>query len=292
MKKYKIAFAQFPGSGSSRMETNAWVTSTVRKMDKDPQIAEIVSLTYATTPITMARNRSVLDARHIDCDYLLMIDSDMAPDVPGVGSVPFWEAAWPFMMKMRQDEEAFEWMHVPPATIGVPYCGPPPHECTFVFQWATYESDTPNPNFRLEMIPREWAAIKTGIEEVAALPTGLILYDMRVFDILCPPYFAYEYSDKYQHTLASTEDVYQTRNASLLKLPQFCCWDSWAGHVKTKIVMKPQIVTRDQVHASLVEAVERNINAEDRLVILKPAEEPKVEAFAEYSKEFYEDRRI
>ena len=37
MRTYKVAFAQFPGNGVSRMETNAWVVQTVRKLDREPQ---------------------------------------------------------------------------------------------------------------------------------------------------------------------------------------------------------------------------------------------------------------
>lgn len=132
---------------------------------------------------------------------------------------------------------------LPPATIAAPYCGPPPHECVYVFRWASKSSGDAEPSFRLEMFDRDDAARKTGIEEVAALPTGLILYDMRVFKTLPPPWFKYEWTDQYETHKASTEDVYQTRNASLMGLPQFCTWDCWAGHIKTKTVTKPVPMT-------------------------------------------------
>lgn len=256
---YKIALAQFPGGGTSRMETNAWVTTTVRRMDRDHRISDVVSLTYNDTPITMCRNRAVLDARSSGCAYLLMIDSDVWPDRPGPN--PFWGVAWDFMLG-RDD-------HDPPATIAAPYCGPPPDECVYVFTWTSHESDTPNPSFRLEMVSREHAAIKAGVEEVAALPTGLILYDMRVFDILPPPWFRYEWGDVAESIKATTEDVYQTRNASLLKLPQYCAWDCWATHMKVKAVGKPQVVRRDEVHESLREAVLRGFDHGDRLITLR-----------------------
>jgi hypothetical protein len=272
------------------METNAWVVQTVRKMDRDPRIAEVVSLTYCDTPIPMLRNRAVLDARKAECRYLLMIDSDMAPDLPYPGARPFWDAAWEFLMERNREEWSFReceyalgeggpgntfaemnakaFAEFPPATVAAPYCGPPPDECVFIFEWQSYESDTPNPNFRLSMVPRESAAIRTGIAEAAALPTGLILYDMRVFDVLPPPWFRYEH-DPLEAEKHTTEDVYQTRNASLLHLPQYAAWDSWAGHVKTKVVGKPLLVTRDQVHASLRQAVLRGVDSGDRLLIMK-----------------------
>ncbi len=292
MISYKVAFAQFPGGGVSRMETNAWVVRAVREMDKDARIEKVVSLTYNDTPITMVRNRAVLEARQAGCQYLLMIDSDVAPDMPFPGSRPFWSTAWEFMMERRQKEAEFLFtsplpdghiygtpfpkslvermtLKFPPATIGAPYCGPPPDECCYVFHWTSRGTGSANPDFQLEMIPRCSAAIRAGIQEVAALPTGLILYDMRVFDILPPPWFEYEWGDPpYNSKKATTEDVYQTRNASMLGLPQYCAWDSWAWHYKGKLVGKPVIVTRDQVHASLREAVLRGVDSDVRMIVL------------------------
>ncbi|MEK0126623.1 hypothetical protein, partial [Bordetella pertussis] len=90
------------------------------------------------------------------------------------------------------------------------------------------------------MYSRAEASQFTGIGEVAALPTGLIMYDMRIFDMLEPkdenskPWFYYEWADKYQSEKASTEDVSATRDMSLVGQqvlgysPVFCAWDSWA----------------------------------------------------------------
>lgn len=289
MRKYKVALARFPGSGSERMESVAWIIRTLRKMDADNRISSVHSITIADTPITMSRNRAVREAKDAGCDYLLMIDSDMSPDLPIPGARPFWDTAWGFMMTLRDEEDAANddnerseggWTEPPqPATIAAPYGGPPPDECVYVFHWASRESGCPDPNFRLEMVPRELAAVKSGIEEVAALPTGLILYDMRVFEVLPPPWFCYEYEDALQTHKATTEDVFQTRNASLLGLPQFCAWDCWAGHVKTKVVGKPHIIHRDEVHSSLATAVLRRIDCGDRLIDLsahagRPHREP------------------
>jgi hypothetical protein len=287
VRSYKVAFAQFPGNGISRMETNAWVVQTVRNMDHDLFVSAVVSLTYADTPIPMLRNRAVLDARAEGCDYLLMIDSDMAPDLPYPGARPFWDEAWGFMMDRRDREAAYLarfqdgpptdaagrakqlYDLYPPATVAAPYNGPPPDECCYIFSWVSRESDTPDPNFRLEMIPRESAAIRSGIQEVAALPTGLILYDMRVFEVLPPPWYRYEF-DAFEARKNTTEDVYQTRNASLLGLPQYVSWSSWAGHAKVKIVGRPHVVSRDEVHSSLVQAVLRGVDSNERLVFLGP----------------------
>lgn len=296
VQQYRLGLARMPATGEERMEVVAWLIKVVRLIDRDPHVAKVESICFKDTPITMVRNRIVRTAREAGCDYLMCVDSDMCPDLPLPGNQPFWPIAWNFLMKRRARErrivdeireagpiapgdarfvfkadgsgEPLCLKELMPATVAAPYCGPPPHECVYVFRWAMRQSDSPDPTFILEMLNREECAFRGGIEEVAALPTGLILYDLRVFDILPPPWFEYEYQDAPYNTLkASTEDVYQTRNASLLGLPQYCAWDCWSGHVKDKIVQKPQVITRDDVHGSLVDAVRRDWSRGDRLVM-------------------------
>jgi hypothetical protein len=290
MKKFKVAICRFPGTGWERHECVDFLVRTMRQIDKDERIESIFPIRLSTTPITMARNKAIVDAKAAKCDYALMVDDDMAPDAYWPKAPMFWPTAWDFMMKRRADEEAAvykdaSWFYAPqdtdpgppnnifypgfsPATVCAPYCGPPPAELVYVFHWAGQESNNPNPDWKLQMIPREMAAIMAGTQEAAALPTGLILYDMRVFDVLPPPWFRYEYRDQTESEKVTTEDVYQTRNASMLGMPQYCAWDCWSAHVKEKLVGKPQIVTRDQVHSSLREAVLRGVDSDHRLRML------------------------
>jgi hypothetical protein len=174
-----------------------------------------------------------------------MIDSDMKPDLGGPDAKPFFASSFDFLVNHY---------HKGPVIIGAPYCGPPPAECVYVFRWQNQQSHNPNPDFQLEMYDRHTAVKLAGIQECAALPTGLIMYDMRVFELTEPkaegdkPWFYYEYPDLYQSQKASTEDVTMTRDASLVgtqKLgynPVFCNWDAWAGHWKPKCVGKPVFI--------------------------------------------------
>ncbi len=284
MQKFKVAIARFPANGWEHTACVEWLIKTVVEMKKDERISDVLSIKPGgATPITMLRNKAVVDAKASGADYLLMVDSDMHPDLPYPGAKPFWKTAWEFMLARRQKEwdehcagiedrsgKWIDWLvkNHPPATIAAPYCGPPPSEYVYVFNWTSQMTGEPNPDFCMNMVPREMAAIASGIQEVAALPTGLILYDMRVFDILPPPWFKYEFVDETESEKATTEDVYQTRNASLLKLPQFVAWDCFAGHIKAKTVLRPVIVTRDSVHRSLVEAVSRGVDRGDSLIIM------------------------
>ncbi len=282
MQKFKVAISRFPANDWEAKECVEWLIHTVVAMKKDERIEEVISIVPGgQTPITMLRNKAVVDAKSAGATHLLMIDSDMAPDLNLPGNKPFWPTAWEFMLERRAREEAYTRSLAkvdglpppsstvfPPATISAPYCGPSPFQQCYVFQWASRRSGKPEHDFILDMISRESAAIRSGIQEVAAMATGLILYDMRVFDVLPPPWYCYEWADQTQSEKATTEDVYQTRNASLLGLPQFCAWDSWAGHRKPEIVGKPQLMTRDMVHESLRAAVMRGVDRGDRLIMV------------------------
>lgn len=294
---FRLGLSRMPADGRERMETVGWLIRTIRLIDRDKRVDHIESICFRDTPAPMVRNRIIRAAQRANCDYLLCVDNDMCPDLPLPGNQQFWPTTWNFLMKRRARErrlmeeitdngkilpgddrfffktgsdEPVCLKSLMPATVAAPYCGPPPHECVYVFRWAMRQSDCPDPTFILEMMNREECAYRGGIEEVAALPTGLILYDLRVFDILPPPWYDYEYEDSPYNTMkASTEDVYQTRNASLLGLPQYCNWSAWSGHVKDKIVQKPQVITREQVHDSLVDAVlHRDWNHNERLVMV------------------------
>lgn len=284
--KFKVAIARFPNYGWECQECTDFLVRTTRAMDKDPRIEKVIPLRATGTPIPMMRNKAVLDARKQGAAFLLMVDADMAPELYHPDAPLFWDTAWEFMMaretkrqerrddiksrtyRLCDEDEAVVLREIPPATVSAPYCGPPPSELCYVFHWLNQESENPNPDWKLELVPRAMAAIMQGTQEVAAMATGLILYDMRVFDILPPPWFKYEYRDATESEKVTTEDVYQTRNASLLGLPQMVAWDCWAGHSKDKMVGKPRIVTRDQVHESLKQAVLRGVDSNQRLVVL------------------------
>jgi hypothetical protein len=290
MRQYKVSVCQFPGDGWNRKELTWWIARTIHEMKTNPLISSIVDVTLSDTPITMTRNRAVKESLKADVDYILMVDSDMEPDYEvDLGrrdARPFWSSAWAWMMNRRADEELYfkilssrvglddaaiaEKMfdEFPPATIAAPYCGPPPDECCYVFHWRTSETRSPDPKFSLSMIEREYAAKRMGIEPVAALPTGLILYDARVFQYMEKadelPWFEYEYDDPPYNTIkCTTEDVYQTRNASLLKMPQYVCWDSWAKNHKDKGVERPYVLNVDGLRKAFADAAKRGFKARE-----------------------------
>lgn len=234
MPKYTVLVAQFPGNNSSHPRTNSWVARLFATLCMDPEIGpeNVGDWWKATTPVTMARNQCMLFAEREKYDYVLMVDSDMAPDDAGdIGQnvKPFWDSTWEFMKN-----------HQGPCVVAAPYCGPPPIENVLVFRYRNSESDASSPNFQLDQYSREEAAAMQGIQRAAALATGLMMIDMRAIRKMNHPRFYYTYTDETQSILSGTEDVTFSRDLHIMGIPIYCNWDAWAGHMKQKQVLKPK----------------------------------------------------
>jgi hypothetical protein len=275
-QKFNVGIVTFSYGGNGGISSEVpdireWMTPLVVDLSKDPRVDAIRIWNLADTPITMTRNRAVLQAREFGVDVLVMVDSDMKPDLYSGASdaKPFFQSSFDFLVNHYAKG---------PCVIGAPYCGPPPVECVYVFRWNNQQNENPNPDFQLEMYDRHTAVKMAGIQECAALPTGLIMYDMRAFALTEPkttadkPWFYYEWKDHFCAEKASTEDVTMTRDLSLVgaqKLgynPVYCNWDSWAGHWKPKCVGKPQVIAASGVSHKLKDCWEANVEPGVKLV--------------------------
>jgi hypothetical protein len=262
MPKYRVQVCQFPGNHSTHPAASDYVTALVLQMATDPRIGieNVIPWRKSDTPITMTRNQSLVSAQENKADYVVMIDSDMEPDLKGQkdDAKPFWASSWEFMLANPMA-----------GMIAAPYCGPGPESFVYVFRWNTNQEQMPNPNARIEMYDRHTAAFKKGIEQVAALPTGLTIINMRAVAEMRKPWFDYEWKDRHgngerkcqtcghpmpgeRSQKASTEDVYFSRNMQAIgypdgktKWPIFCNWDAWAGHHKMQMVGPPQKLDAD-----------------------------------------------
>lgn len=254
-RKFNIAFCFFNygGNGGIAMvhpSLRRWWADSLISLQADPRIDLINDFELCDTPITMTRNRAVEMARELGSDFLVMIDSDQVPDVhlDEPGSQPFLQSSLNFAIR-HYDRG--------PTCIMAPYCGPPPHENVYGFHWANYQNDVSQLDHRLVQYTREHAAVMGGIQNAAAGPTGLSLWDVRAFDVLAHPYFYYEYRDKSETEKASTEDVTASRDLALIGCrvlgynPVFINWDAWAGHAKPKIVEKPRVIHSDEVSSRM-----------------------------------------
>jgi len=264
------------GISSEHPDVREWMIPLAVKASQDPRIDRLHVWTKSDTPATMVRNEAVLQAREMGLDVLVMIDSDMKPDMhlsEDQAAKPFFDSSFDYIYK-NWDKG--------PMVIGAPYCGPPPHECVYVFRWQNRMTTTAGPDYQLEMYDRLTASKMSGIQECAALPTGLIMYTMSAFDIIEPgdasskPFFYYEYPDKYQARKASTEDVTNTRDISLVGIqklgynPVMCNWDAWAGHWKPICVGKPQVIDAKGVSDKFREAAVSGHDSSTKIVDIKP----------------------
>jgi hypothetical protein len=281
-QKFQVGIVTFSYGGNGGISSEVpdireWMIPAVLDLSKDDRVSEVRIWNLSDTPITMTRNRAVLQAREYGVDVLVMVDSDMKPDILAghADAKPFLKSSLDFLI---------DHYHKGPCCIGAPYCGPPPVECVYVFRWNNMASNNPNPDFQLEMVDRHTAVKMAGIQECAALPTGLIMYDMRCFGLTEPkseedrPWFYYEWKDKYAADKASTEDVTQTRDLSLVGVqklgysPVYCNWDAWAGHWKPKCVGKPQVLSAKDISNKMKMCWEANVDPGVKLVdIPQPA---------------------
>lgn len=292
-----VGFPSYGGNGGIDSESPSireWWVETVLKMKADPRVGEIVTKTIGDTPVTLTRNRFVRMAREAGCHLLLMVDSDQAPNLHKGQPwfKPFWDVAF---------DEIYNHYQRGPLCLFAPYCGPPNGtENVYVFQWGNNGIRGDETQLHLDQYTREQAAQMSGVQEAAAGPTGMILTDMRCFDLLEPSglskravlekvqageltleeaewalhegWFYYEWKDSYADEKASTEDVTFTRDLSLvgqLKLgynPLRCCWDSWIGHHKPYCVGKPALYTTEQIAANFRRAVLSGHSAHERIV--------------------------
>lgn len=267
--KVSVMFARFPYQNQECPDSVDWYCATVVKAKSDPRIDTVTMARYDDTPITMTRNLAAKNALASGADYLVMLDSDMCPDLPG--QQPFWDTSLDFVLKHRDT----------PCIVGAPYCGPPPHENVYVFKLGNLRNGDPDQGYSIQQYTREEVVPLSGIRRVAALPTGLVIIDTRVFRAMPPrrvdglnidyrSWFYYEWSEPECSSKASTEDVTFTRDVTLAGIPNYCNWSSWAGHWKRICVGKPRPVTVDQIREKYVEAVRTNRHSGDRLLDVPP----------------------
>lgn len=273
MPRYSLMVARFPYGGAEEMETTDYLMKIAVELDRDKRF-DVVNMRVADTPITMTRNRVFQRAIDLGMDYLLIIDSDMAPDIE-LGHDP---NAKPFL----QTALDFALAHQGPCIIGAPYCGPTPMENVYVFQWRKW-SDLDTEDFSIEQYTREQASLMSGVQKAAALPTGLMLIDVRALKAMKKPWTYYEYANDGpkcgscgqagrgpEDDKISTEDVTFTRDASLQGIGVYCAWDSWAGHVKRHVGRKPRYFTSDVVAKRMQAGILRGNQDGDRMVDVAP----------------------
>lgn len=266
-QKFKLMLARFPYGGEERTEIVDWVASAQLWAQREPRVSSLLQWHVNDTPITMCRNRAVRQAIAQDVDFLIMIDSDMAPDIDR--SNPFLPVAF---------EYAVGRYHEAPTIVAAPYCTAPPDELPTMGRWRTNRDGA---KIKADLYTREEALGFHGILPVPLLGTGLMLIDMRVFTgfkgvKLPTPWFDYEWRDHYQDEKVTTEDMFFSRNVSMVFAGigievNFVAWDCWSYHVKKCAIGKPMDMTPLALH-TLLKAEEPHIEiASGKRVVAEPA---------------------
>jgi hypothetical protein len=237
---WSVMLARFPGSGMERTEIVDWIAQAQVWGHANERIGKILNWQHISgaLPVSAARNRSVRDAIDLGVDFLVMLDSDMAPDI---GSKPFLPTAFDFATE--------RWQTVP-TVIAAPYLMGAPESKPVVGRWA---SNNGGSNIFVSMYTREEAATMTGIQPAPFLGTGLTLFDVRVFAGFtvgertikaAPPWFEFEFEEPYHDKVVCGEDIHCTRNiagafAAYGLETNYCAWDCWSDHVKSVRQGKP-----------------------------------------------------
>jgi len=239
-----MMLACFPYGGSQRKELTPWAMAAAQWAAKQKDIdGGLLYWDVNDTPTTMCRNLAIKAAIFNNVDILVMVDSDMIPDIDR--SHPFIPSAFDFI-KSR-------W-HQAPTIISAPYLTAGPAYNPVMGTWRTKKDGF---EYKAEVYNREEAASFTGIRECSLQGTGLMALDMRLFTgfkigdeevKLPPPWFYYEFEDETNSVKVSTEDMVMTRNVTLLFAKYgldiaYVDWDAWATHVKTQYIGKPATVT-------------------------------------------------
>ncbi len=274
--RIRVALFCYAGNGmysSIHPAIASWLADTKAEFDADERVSVFDHVVYSDTPITMTRNLSVVEARRDGVDVLVMVDSDQFPDyhLDRPGSKRFMPSSFNYL---------YERYERGPNVVLAPYCMGPPKQVVAVFDWANWTDEHPDQDMRLVKFGRKEAAKFGGIQECAAGPTGLSMFDMRIFDITEPAdikedwkgWFYYEYTNKYACEKGSTEDVAATRDMSLMGIealgynPMHCNWDAWAGHWKPLCVGKPIPIVASQVSSRFREGAKNNFARNEQLV--------------------------
>lgn len=232
--KVKVCIYRFPYGHQEHSTTVNWLMNSLFLLHTHPRVDSVFSEIIADTPVDMSRNRAIRHALDNQIDFAIFLDSDMYPDYEQACNVRLKEAQ-PFLPGALD----FALQHDGPCCVGAPYCCAPPSEDVLVMRWRQQETNDPDGALKLDKFTREEAIDRIGMEEVAALATGMLLIDMRCIEAIPAPWFSYQWADAERTKKSGTEDVVFTRDLSLAGIPQYCYWNAWAGHWKLKLVTRP-----------------------------------------------------
>lgn len=246
-----ILFAR-PCLGEHRCEVGSILVEVTGHSLGDKRINDVIHLPIKRVPVSVGRNCIVAEARSRQCELIFMLDEDMWP------AENFYRTAVNFLLA-----------HDGPAAIASPYVMGAPDEKVNVFEYTTsrsaQDSIPPNVAFVIDNIPRNDAALRTGIERIANVGTGYIAYKTSCFAKIKHPYFEYCYSDETHTKVVETEDCWCHRKFHEAAIPMYVSWDHWSMHRKEYWAEKPKKFQFDEPGRYWVEIAREQLLAEGKL---------------------------
>lgn len=204
-------------------ETDIWLRNLCVTLGGDASVNVVANAYTSGSRIAMGRNFIVQSVKNTGTTHLLFIDPDMVPDAyMGVdpNATPIWATFWEFMQK-----------HDGPCVLAAPYCGQTPRNTVQIF--------SPNGKGDLKRVTREQAAKLHGWMQIGGAGTGFILIDMRVFDVLTPPYFHDTYKDETEAELQNSQDVSFSKKCWAAGIPMYANFDCWCDHQQMTTLKRP-----------------------------------------------------
>ena len=235
---YRICLARPAGHKLESPDVGTYLVQWMNDLKNRPGAEDLDLFTVSNARIRMMRNMCVAHARQKQAHFLLFIDPDMGVDkyvqrgangqvLDPNYALPFFPAAWDLALQHQKTNH-------PPAIYAAPYCATPPHEPVHVF--------VRNETGKLVRLERDRASTLRGWHQVGACGTGLMLIDMRVFDVIHrpnAPYFEDQYTDTTETKLRYSQDVDFCLRCGAAGIPVYVNFSCWCTHWQLAEVHRP-----------------------------------------------------
>ena len=230
--KLRICIVRFCYGGVEHAALGTWLGRTCHAIITNPRVSALNEFPLDRVPLYAARNYAVEIAQGWGATHLLFSDHDHHHDYDPAAP-PFWETALGFASQ-----------HDGPCVVCAPARTGEPE-----YRVCVLREEERDGQKHLVSYSNDDAASMSGVSRVPSSGMSLALIDMRCFGSedqasgIRPPYFRYEYTDSYQHTIKSDEGVLFTAECTQAGIPVYCAWDCWTMHRKMQGVGKPESVT-------------------------------------------------
>ena len=224
---FKLLIFRPAGMGYMRPETSDWLCKLHAELLHSGRCDDLGMTGFNTYRSIMGRNKAIKAAIDAKCDYLLMVDPDMVPDMY-VGKHP--KAKHFFSSSLAWLE------NYPGGMVGAPAVGGRPDYRPNVYRGREGIDEKAR-----ELTHEECRAALENprMEHVSGIGSGLLLMDVNMFKKLKPPWFHDTFTDATNSKLKLGQDMYLCNIAAEAGIKVWCNWYSWAGHIKAEVLGCP-----------------------------------------------------